>query len=279
MTDADTTSDRPNHVKRQIGPWGQLAIHGVFGVLVPVALLVFGSPIFTGGPVGIASGGFLDLRVMVVLISVIAIGSLLLWITTPVLRERLADIATPIFLISGCLSICCGVLVVVASLFGIVYMISVAVVQKQLVMILMAIVVVCLALTPFGTGYVYLQYARNAYRLSGWSHVKGTWQRAAAHGAAGVLLIMVVPVSVQWQLNSYVETNVQAVISGSSSDASAAMARLKMAVWCTPACYRGIARALLNTKPGLEYDRLTAAFVELVGREPYVVYDVGVGGP
>lgn len=243
----------------------QLTIEGSFGVLLPILAMLFGSEIFTGGQDGLASGGWIDLRVAAFLSMMSAIPLLTIWLLIPTWRSRVANVCATAFLCSGCLLVGLGVALLKTVEISVGFLVAMATEGPDLIGLLM-IVLAFLGIFPFLASLAYFRHSIGAFKLSRVGAATNARLTAAVMSLAGILLVVVIPLSVQVPLNVYVEQNVREVVSG-QPNATAALGRLKMAVWCPAACYRDIAQAIANADSEGEQDRLRDAYTTLTGDE------------
>ncbi len=245
----------------------QLAFEGIFGLLLPIGAMLFGSGIFTGGQDGLASGGWFDLHVAALLSMMAAIPLLTIWLVIPTWRPKLATVCATAFMCSGCLLIILGVALLRTVEISLGFLVAMVTEGPDLIGLLM-IVLAFFAVFPFISGFIYIRHSVEVFKLSRMRDASRSRWSAAAMGLAGILLVLVIPLSVQAPLNIHVEQNLKEVVSG-TPNATAALARLKMAIWCPSECYRDIVQAIVNADSDRERNRLRDAYRDVTGHDAF----------
>ena len=215
----------------------------VFGIVAPVTCLVFDPGVFNGSLLG---GQFVGIRVFSYAAMTLGIATLAIWLTGRVNINQWTGFLAGVLFVGTLFSLAVGIALLPLSLIGLLFLIG------------------ALGFVPFLTAFVFL---RNAVRALRQTRPAVKTRQLAPLVLLGAVLVIAVPVFIQWQTTEFVTRSVRDVVQGQFPAADNAMQRLKYAFWCTDTCFDEIISLYRTENSPMRKAYLSRAYKELTGED------------
>ncbi|MEO8609351.1 MAG: hypothetical protein ABI690_15775 [Chloroflexota bacterium] len=223
----------------------RLIIDVLFGVIAPIATLIFDPAIFRGG---IESGlpVLAQWRVFAYIAIPIGVAVFTLWLSLRFRLKAWSGMVAGVLFAGAVFSLLIGIAILPITLFGLLLGIGI------------------LGFIPFITAVIFFRNALQAFNYVG---KQLNLQGMVGSFLLGALMSVTIPAAAQLWTANYVQDAEVQIIAGDVTQAEVGLADLRRAFWCELYCYRDLEVAYPNETDPTRRQRLASAYLELTGRE------------